>query len=324
MKKIILLIIVVMVLFTFLSGCMFLPKEDERLSPPIIESKATEYKTEAVTYGTVSKDVNVFGSFKPVNEIAYSFKYLGGTFLQFFVNKNDDIVVGQIIAELDTGDLDKDIRDGEINLKRAQLTFDRSVELYENNQISDYDYQIAQLNYQKVLNSYNDLITIREQSQIISDADGSISYLAPLEEGDQVTKGNLVFKIVLNNEMKLTCISSGIYKFDTDMPVVIESLNYQTEGTIITSSHNSMVVLPNEFSEDWKIGTSVMVTQNLDTVENVLMVNQKAIKTFGGRTYAKILEDGVPIEKEVVLGQTNGRYYEVISGLVEGELAIIY
>ncbi|MCK5811447.1 MAG: hypothetical protein KAG94_00985 [Clostridiales bacterium] len=324
MKKNILIIIVVVMLFTFLSGCVFLPKEDERLSPPIIESKSTEYKTEAVEYGTVSKDVSTFGSFRPINEIAYSFEHLGGSFLQFFVSKNDEIVAGQVIAELDTGNLDKDMRDEEIELKRAQLTFDRNSELFNNNQISEYDYKIAKLNYQKVVNSYNDLLLIKEQSQIFADDNGTISYLAPLEEGDQVTKGNLVFKVVLNNEMKLTCIGSGIYKFDADIPVVIESLNYKTTGVITISNHNSMVVLPNEFSEDWRIGTFVMVTQNVDTVENVLMVNQKAVKTFGGITFAKVLEDGVPIEKEVVLGQTNGRYYEVISGLVEGELAIIY
>ncbi|MBN2852638.1 MAG: hypothetical protein JXQ23_07880 [Clostridia bacterium] len=322
-KKILIMVSILCIAAT-LSGCMLLPKEDEKLSPPIIEANATEYKTEAVMYGTVNKKVETFGSFKPINEVFHNYEYLGGTFLQFFFTKNDDVKAGDVVAVLDTGDLETRIRDMEIEIQRARLSYEKATEQYNNKLISLYDYEIEQLNYEKVQNHYNDLIEEKNQSELRAKEDGTISYLAPLEEGDTITKGDLIFKIIKNNEMILTCIGSSIYKFEMDSKVVLTSLNHVVEGTIVNKGTNTMTIQPDEHFDDWKIGTSVMVSQNLDTAEDVLMVNQKAIKFFGGKSYAKILENGVPVEKEVVLGLTNGKYYEVVSGLSEGDEAIIY
>lgn len=323
-QKKILIFISVLCITAILSGCMFLPKEDERLSPPIIETNATEYKTEAVVYGSVNKKVETFGSFKPINEIFHNYEYLGGTFQQFFFSKNDEVKKGDVVAVLNTGDLETRIRDMEIEMQRARLSFEKATEQYNNKIISLYDYEIQKLSYEKVQNHYNDLIKEKEQSQLLAKEDGTISYLAPLKEGDNLIKGDLVFKIILNNEMTLTCIGSSVYKFDQNLKVVLTSLNHVIEGTIITKGTNSMTIQPDEMFDDWKIGTSVMVSQNLDTADDVLLVNQKAITTIGLKTFAKILVNGVPVEKEVVLGLTNGRYFEVVSGLSEGDEAIVY
>jgi len=322
--KRILITIIIVIISIAISSCTLLPKEDEKLSPPIIKEKVTEYKTEPVKYGTVKKDVTAFGSFKPVNEVAYHLENLGGTFLQYYFKVNDDIKKGDVIAELYTGDLDKRIRDMEISMEKARLSFERSTKQYNENKIDKYDYEIAKLNFQKVENLYNDLLTEKKNSQIISKDDGTISYLASLEEGDGVAKGNLIFKMILNHQMRLTCKGSNIYKFDKDKKVTIESKSETTMGTIVEKNSRTMEVKPDKVFDDWQIGTSVMIAQNLDTVEDVLMVNQKAILKFGLKTYAKILVDGIPMEKEVVLGVTNGRYYEVISGLSEGDEAIVY
>jgi len=323
-EKKILVIIIIVIISIAISSCTLLPKEDEKLSPPIIKGKVTEYKTELVKYGTVKKDVTAFGSFKPVNEIAYHLENIGGTFLQYYFKVNDNIKKGDVIAEFYTGDLDKQIRDMEISMQKARLSFDRSTEQYNNNQISSYDYEIAKLNFQKTNNLYNDLLIEKKNSQIIAKDEGTISYLVSLEEGDTVAKGNLIFKIILNHQMQLTCKGSNVYKFDKDKKVTIESKNETTMGTISVKNSRTMVVEPDKIFDDWKIGTSVMIVQNLDTVDDVLMVNQKAILKFGLKTYAKILVDGIPIEKEVVLGVTNGKFYEVISGLSEGDEAIVY
>jgi len=323
-KKGLILVILIMIIMGILSGCVFLPKEDEKLTPPIVDIKKTEYKTEKVKYGTVNKDITSFGSFKPMNEIRYSFEDNGGIFLQFYYKKNDNVKKGDVLAQLDIGDLDIEIRDMSINLEKSKLNFDRATEQYESNIISEYDYKIEKLNYKSIQNKYNDLLLTLKRSQIVAKEDGTVSYLAPIEEGDTVEKGDVVLKLILNNEMSLVCIGGRVYKFNSSDLVTISSLNNSTEGKIISKSRNKMVVKPNEIFKEWKLGTSVMITQNLNTAENVLMINQKAINDFGGRTYAKILKEGVPIEKEVQLGITNGRYYEVISGLEEGDEAIIY
>ena len=326
-KSKILIITLIIVILGATSGCAFFPKEDERLVPPIIETTATEYKTDTVVYGTINRNVTTFGSFKPINEIRYSFTEKGGTFSQFYFEKNDEIKVGDVIAQLDIGDLDKDLRDMEITIQKAKLNFEKSTEQYNSNLISEYDFKIARLSYLSTENRYNDLILELRNSQIIAAEDGVVSYLAPVEEGDFVSKGDIIFKIIINNDIKLTCTGSSIYKFNKNEKVVISSLNIETEGEIVTSTRNNMEVLPDEFFKEWKLGTSVMVTQNLNTVEDVLMVNQKSISDFGGKTFAKILVDGIPIEKEVVLvevGLSDGLNIEVVSGLDEGDEAIIY
>ena len=57
--------------------------------------------------------------------------------------------------------------------------------------------------------------------------------------------------------------------------------------------------------------------------ENVLLVPEEAVQTRDGKTMVMILENGQSKEREVVLGLEGDDYFEVISGLEEGEEVIL-
>jgi hypothetical protein len=46
------------------------------------------------------------------------------------------------------------------------------------------------------------------------------------------------------------------------------------------------------------------------------------VRIRAGRTYVLALVDGVPMERDVVIGISNNSFAEIIEGLYEGELLI--
>ncbi|MFA6193648.1 MAG: efflux transporter periplasmic adaptor subunit, partial [Parcubacteria group bacterium] len=57
--------------------------------------------------------------------------------------------------------------------------------------------------------------------------------------------------------------------------------------------------------------------------DNVLMIQERAIKDIDGKKIVQILEKGNPVEKEVKTGaKGDGGMIEIVFGLKEGELVI--
>ena len=61
--------------------------------------------------------------------------------------------------------------------------------------------------------------------------------------------------------------------------------------------------------------------------EDVLTIPTNVLREYNGRTYVQVLQDGVKMEKDVVVGlkgtMDNSTVYEIVSGLEEGEQVIV-
>lgn len=119
----------VLSLLTFLlislSGCYLFPKEEEVLAPPLIEPPEITYDTTAAKKGTVEKKITGSGSFVSISQSNLFFKSRGGRLKGIYVKLGDEIKEGDIIAELDTGDLKNQIEVQKINLKKARTRYNQ-------------------------------------------------------------------------------------------------------------------------------------------------------------------------------------------------------
>src|SRR5690554_2269901 len=133
MKKTHFLTIVFVTVISFLfSGCGFLPAEDERLDPPIRETSEVQFQTETVQRGDIHRTVNMFANFVAADEMTYRFEDVyEGKVDEIYVQIGNRVQKGDLLASLEMGDLDVQLRDMELNYEVARINYQRTKDRYE-------------------------------------------------------------------------------------------------------------------------------------------------------------------------------------------------
>lgn len=213
------------------SGCGLLPEEDEKLTPPIKEARSIEYRTDTVIVGDISKVINLFAQWKAANRIIYSFTEYNAPFLEFYVQPGDEVKTGDLLAALDIGDVDKDIRDQNLAYQSAKLSYDRTKERYDAGTVSQYDLRLAELTLQDAENKLNDLLEYKKASILVADTDGTVLTTLNYEKGDMVNTGNTIVTIVENDNLILQGSNSLIRSsgIQVGKEVTIKSRNQEID-----------------------------------------------------------------------------------------------
>ena len=105
-KYISLLIVVAVIAFLVY---MFMPQKEEKI----------EYVTQKVSKGDLTVMVSASGNIKPTNSVEIGIE-VSGTIKEIFVDFNDEVKVGQVLAKIDTTKLE-----AQVESSRAALAIDR-------------------------------------------------------------------------------------------------------------------------------------------------------------------------------------------------------
>ena len=325
MKYKIVIIIIFSVSLLLASGCGLLPKEDERLTPPIKEAREVQYKTEEVIRMDIEKKLVLYSQWKAASQVYYQYTEFNAPFLEYRVSKGDNVKPGDVLAVLDIGDIDKELRDTEITYQKQKLSYERILERYEAGLASGYDMRIAELDFENATNKLNDLKEEKADSLLVADVEGVVQVMMNYEKGDMVNTGINVVTVVKNDDIILQASSrqvgsSGLKIGDY---ALLESMGVELDGSISAIYGNNVTIEPEYMLDEWELGSSVKVDIPLDNSIGAMVVNRDAVKSVGGRSYVRLLIDGIAIEKSVELGISSGRYIEVLSGIEEGDIVIL-
>ncbi len=115
-----------------------------------LKPKGVAYKTEAVVRGDIAREISETGTVKRGDVVNLSFGN-SGTIAKIYVKKGDDVRAGQLLAELDTSQLEVQARQAQSNLDLYTIQRDKLL-----NGASGEDIKIAQtavINAQSSLDS---------------------------------------------------------------------------------------------------------------------------------------------------------------------------
>lgn len=90
------------------------------------ESDHARYKTRAVERGDIVRTISANGTLTPLELIEVGTQ-ISGTVIQLYVDFNDQVETGQILARLDPALLDAQLRQSEANLKSAQAALSTAI-----------------------------------------------------------------------------------------------------------------------------------------------------------------------------------------------------
>ena len=158
-------------------------------------------ETAQVERGTIANSVTATGTVEPVTEVDVGTQ-VSGIIDKLYVDYNDVVKAGQLIAEMDKVNLQAELKSAEAQLASSKTEFEyqqknyaRSKVLHEKQLVSDTDYETATYNCEKAKAAYEQsqasMVKVRrnlEYATITSPIDGVVINKV-VEEGQTVAAG---------------------------------------------------------------------------------------------------------------------------------------
>ena len=338
MKRFISMLMIVCLLMTALSGCYFLPEEEEILTPPLSEPEEVTYRTHTVGTGNLEYYIRGTGYFVSTTSETLQFGNVSGKLRDVYVKNGDMVKKGQLIAELETGDLPYTIKEQEINVKISEINL-KNAQISGNQNsiaIAEYNLELAKLRLEKY-------IAQRESVRLYSNIDGVVVYRADLKAGDNIGTHQIICRVADPDDVLITFNHTDVDKlvYGMEMSIKISGLQQPLTGKIVqvpadlpataSDAEKKSVKIELDIPEgigtlkdyDLELGDSVNVSILMDSRTDVITLSTGYINKVGTRRYVKILKNGIPEERDVELGLQTGNTVEILSGIEVGDVIVI-
>lgn len=315
-----------------LSGCYFLPDEEEVLEAPTVKASEVTYTTVTAKKKDIVKKLTNTGTVMSKSTTELSFDDQGGKIKKLYVKAGDIVEKGDLICELDVGDLDYEIKDKELKIKQAQLNVTITAE--QGGSQSEVDN--AQVNVDILKNELESLQKELEESKLYSTVSGTVSSITERTVGEEITSGEKIATIVDKKSLYLSFEPSDISKFKVGQKITITYNRKDYSGEIFATPssipENSTVTFEEgkvyaQFTGDVPtdaIGNVADAVLVLDSKKDVIVVAKKLVKTVNDKRIVYVLnEDNEKEAREVEVGLETGSESEIVSGLEEGEQIIV-
>lgn len=272
--------------------------------------------------GVYSSTVQAFA----VNNIA---PQSGSRIQKINVEVGDLVSKGQILAEMDRVQLDQ----ARLRLSNAETELARMKQLYEQGGLAQSDYEAQELNYKVSKSSYENLL---ENTILRSPINGVVT-ARNYDRGDMYAMAQPIFTVQQIVPVKmLVGVSEADYtkvKKGDKVSLSVDALPGKTFSgsiqriypTIDPSTHTFNVeVQVLNTKRELRPGMYAKVNVNFGSNRNIVIPDAAVVRLQGsGQRHVFVVEDGVAVQKEVVLGRHFDSRYEILSGLEEGEMVVV-
>ena len=312
-----------------LSSCFVVPKEPEKIDFPEITSGEVTYDVVDITRQDLVDSVSTYGSFEPEVQEGLFFKYAGGRLLDLYVEEEDLVPEGMVLATLNVSGLENQIKLQEIALEKAHIR----LELLDVAGSNRYEHRMAELDVQSAEIQLRDSHEKLDNNRIVAPFYGIITYIGA-EEGDLIQPFVPIISLENIDTLILECDPGFSQHLRAEMEVDVELNNKMYKGTVIRGywdiielgldalEEESVLIDVPGIPADTERGEAGKITVIEGESKNTIAIQKTHVKTFGDRTFVYLLRDGVKVEQDIVLGLETRSKVEVLEGLSEGDKLI--
>lgn len=321
-----------------LSGCSLLPKEEEALKPPLVKPVKENFELYEVKKGNIAKQVAGVGAFASDRLQYLYFTESGGRLASMNVSLGSAVKAGDVIAQLEAGDLPSRIRQQEIGLEKANIILEQTKDEKHG------DARAVRLKELDVKQEQIQLEMLRaqlERIKLVSKADGIVTYVDPVKQGDPVAAYKQLVTVSDPKTMKLVYEFSNVNDItgvQVGMEADVQMKGKAYKGNVVqipataapsdvkaVSDKNakSIVISVAGLPDDVKIGSNADITITTEKRENVLIIPKAGLRSYLGRTYVQVLEGDSRKEIDVEQGVVTATEVEIRKGLKEGQKVIL-
>jgi membrane fusion protein, macrolide-specific efflux system len=312
--------------FSFV-GCSSKENNYTNSVPTLVSPVTEQLKTDLVKKGSIERTGHKTGYIAPVNKVDMCFKFKGGYLSKLNVKAGDIVKKGQVLAELDTTDKKNAIKEQEIRLKQAQLSYDNAAL----NGASDIQKQILQLNIDAENLRMKQLQEDLKNSVLTADISGKVINVADVKISQFISGYQPLLTIADTSSVQVQC-DGNLPDFAVGSKAVIKIGSKNYNGEVVTNTYQPNDSSPNnrviikflQEAKDLNIGDGVTVVCTFERKDDIIVIPYRAVKAGeDGHSYVKIYENEDIIERYIEKGIQEGEKVEITTGLSEGEIIIL-
>ena len=330
MKHKIIMSAALIISMTGMTGCFFFPAEEELLEPPTVAIEDIAYSTYTAKQKTIEDKTVATGYVFCKSQYNASFPESGGTLKTIYVTAGQHVEEGDLLAELDVGDLDYLYKQQLLIVQKAQIAYNSSgtaearltLEM-EQNTLTEYERQL-------------------NNSRIYAGMTGEVCFVQDMDPGTTVTAYKTIIKIVDPSQLCIQYSSSNMKSFPLGEEVTITVDGEDYSGCVSKTPTDVKEGLYDDFHAVMKdtssiyceftdgtpsfltVGQTADITAVFARHENAVVISKTLVKTDGDRTYVTILdENDTKKEVDVTVGITNATEAEILTGLNAGDRVVV-
>lgn len=320
---------------TSFCGCYFLPDEEEVIDAPNVKASEVKYTTITAEKGDLIKQIIYSGKVESLNTTELSYENQGGKIKELYVSAGDKVSNGDLICELDTGDLEYQIKNKELRIKKAQL----QKQILKKNKAFQAEIDNAQVEVDILKNELDQLNEQMKNSFLYAETYGIVSFVTSLSAGDEISAGEVVASIVDTKSLFLAIQPSdeNIQKYKIDQKLKIKYKDKYYSGKVYMIPSKAPEKSSQKFESGYvyikftgnkipsnAIGNIADAVLVLDKAKNVISIPSRLIKKVNGQNIVYILnENGEREAREVEIGLETATASEIKSGIQEGEKVVV-
>lgn len=302
--------------------------------PTLITKTNAKQETVKVKRGDVVRKVSCKGEIISVTSKNLSFNEAGGYLSKLNVKVGSTVKEGDIIAELDTKDIQYQIQQEQIKVQIAQVDYDEAVK----NKATSFDIKRAKLNLEaeninmnKLKEDLGNMILRADMSGVITSLDNLKLYqhIEPFQilgviadpSVYQVQYKGLNKSLAVGTKVQITVQDGAVVNQTTQTGEVISNVidrdNPKTDSTVTIKfdSQPPKAQLGDEADVDYVDARAT----------NVLILPIGAVKTGAeDHPYVRVVKDGDVSEKYIEIGINDGTNVEITGGLAQGDEVITF
>lgn len=321
-----------------LPGCSLLPKEEQALQPPLVKPVKENFELYEVKQGTITKQVSGVGTFASDKLQYLSYNESGGRLSSMNVSLGSKVAKGDVVAQLDKGEVEGKIRQQEIVVEKAKLALEQAKDEQRGDSVA---IRMKVLDVQKEEIQLDMLRQQLNRTKLVSNVDGIVTFMDPIKQGDAVTAYKTLLTVSDPKSIKLvyeTANTNDLTGIQVGMPADLKIKNTSLKGKVVQipatapqsdvkaiqdKNAKSIVIVPDEIPDSVTIGTNADITIVTEKRDNVLIIPKVGLRSYMGRDYVQVLEGESRKEVDVEKGIVSATEVEIRKGLKEGQKVIL-
>lgn len=328
---------IAIVVIVSMTGCSLLPVEDETLQPPLVQPASEPLDIVEAAKGDIETYLKGTANFVSASSAALSFKESGGRLKSINVKVGDKVKEGDLLAELETGDLELQLELQRLSVERARLLYLEA----KTSDVSDTDLRLREIDMEREVLQLDNMEKKLASSRLYASIAGVVLFAESLNDGEYVNAYQTIITVADPSDIQLTYVaaeSKDLLPIEAGMPANLKYKGKEYTGKVLQSPSNApltgdaakvernaitIVIGMDNPPSDVQIGHSAELSIRLQSRENVIVLPRSAIRSYMGRSYVQVADGERRKEVDIELGLTTPTQVEVVKGLEEGDQVIL-
>ncbi|NMB45755.1 MAG: efflux RND transporter periplasmic adaptor subunit [Firmicutes bacterium] len=327
-------VVLAILLFALGAGCSLLPEERVDTPPPLLSPPEVRTVTYTVERGYIADELRTLGRVAAVRESTLYFRR-SGRIRELLVEAGDAIQANQILAKLETGDLEHRLQLAKLDLERVKMEYQRVKSLL-GLEVSPYELKLKELDKEKAILEVDRLEAEMEASTIRAPFSGRVVSVYARER-DAVEAYKTVVKVADPVELEIQVTLP--YGADANKLVRGQRVLVNVTGETWVDGYIHQIAISEEGGSSLdnkpvvqirlkdaeiplEFDSLVKVTILIEEADTALLVPKAAVRNYMGRKFVRVLDGDARREVDVVVGIESDTHVQILKGLEEGQTVI--